>query len=131
MPVTSLSPTPLSGTGNGKDELEEVKDMGLKAFGLAATALTAVAVSSPAFAQAAATDEAARIEALEAQIEQLQQAAADLKAQQQTAPAAEPGGPSISWKGAPVIADEEAGWSFKPRGRLMYDFGHVSAPDGY
>ncbi len=35
---------------------------------------------------------------------------------------------TISWKGAPVI-ESESGWSFKPRGRLMYDAGWIYAPD--
>ncbi len=34
----------------------------------------------------------------------------------------------ISWKGAPEIKGE-GGWSFKPRGRILYDFGTVNAPD--
>lgn len=34
----------------------------------------------------------------------------------------------IGWKGAPEIKGEN-GWSFKPRGRMLYDFGTVNAPD--
>ncbi|QPC99866.1 OprO/OprP family phosphate-selective porin [Qipengyuania soli] len=34
----------------------------------------------------------------------------------------------IAWKGAPVI-EGKGGWSFKPRGRLMYDAGFTNAPD--
>jgi len=33
----------------------------------------------------------------------------------------------ISWKGAPEL-EGEGGWSFKPRGRLMYDVGFTNAP---
>ena len=33
-----------------------------------------------------------------------------------------------SWKGAPLFEDKEAGWSFKPRGRMQYDVGYVSNP---
>ena len=33
-----------------------------------------------------------------------------------------------SWKGAPLHEDKEAGWSFKPRGRIQYDVGYVSNP---
>lgn len=33
----------------------------------------------------------------------------------------------ISWKGGPLI-EGEGGWSFKPRGRLQYDAGTISAP---
>ena len=34
----------------------------------------------------------------------------------------------ITWKGAPEL-EAPGGWSFKPRGRLNYDAGYVSAPD--
>ena len=30
-----------------------------------------------------------------------------------------------SWKGAPLVEDKDAGWSFKPRGRIQYDVGYV------
>lgn len=33
-----------------------------------------------------------------------------------------------AWKGAPEFSSED-GWTFKPRGRLQYDFGIVDAPD--
>ena len=39
------------------------------------------------------------------------------------------GGTKTAWKGAPEFASED-GWTFKPRGRLQYDFGSVYAPDG-
>ena len=35
---------------------------------------------------------------------------------------------SINWKGAPEIKGKD-GWSFKPRGRIQYDFGSVNAPN--
>ncbi|WP_299196201.1 porin [uncultured Erythrobacter sp.] len=38
-------------------------------------------------------------------------------------------GPDIAFKGAPQISTDN-GWSFKPRGRLQYDAGTISAPDG-
>ena len=34
----------------------------------------------------------------------------------------------IGFKGAPEIKGKD-GWSFKPRGRILYDFGTVNAPD--
>ncbi|MEP6340667.1 porin, partial [Parasphingorhabdus sp.] len=34
----------------------------------------------------------------------------------------------INWKGAPEIKSED-GWSFKPRGRALFDFANLSAPD--
>ena len=65
----------------------------------------------------------AKIELLSAQVEALQEALEAVKATQaKTVP---------SWKGAPQLEDKEAGWSFKPRGRLMYDIGYVQSPDGY
>lgn len=33
----------------------------------------------------------------------------------------------VGWKGAPEMKGED-GWSFKPRGRIQYDFGTVNAP---
>ncbi|MEP4446245.1 MAG: porin, partial [Marinomonas sp.] len=33
----------------------------------------------------------------------------------------------VAWKGAPEMKGED-GWSFKPRGRIQYDFGTVNAP---
>ncbi len=64
-----------------------------------------------------------KIELLTAQVDALQSALEGVKAAQvKTTP---------SWKGAPLFEDKGAGWSFKPRGRLMYDFATVSTPDGY
>ena len=65
----------------------------------------------------------AKIELLQAQVESLQEALEGVKAAQAKA--------VPSWKGAPQFLDKEAGWSFKPRGRLMYDFATVSGPSGY
>lgn len=82
-----------------------------------ATADTAIATAQP-------VDEMqAKIELLTAQVEALQASLEAVKAAQaKTVP---------SWKGAPQFEDKEAGWSFKPRGRLMYDVGYVQSPDGY
>lgn len=105
--------------------------MQLKFLATAATALTWLAAPSAAQAQSPA-DESARIGALEAQIQQLQEAVTALKAQQvQAPPQAAPAGHSVNWKGAPQLVDEDGGWSFKPRGRLMYDFATVEGPSGY
>jgi phosphate-selective porin OprO/OprP len=66
-------------------------------------------------------DMQAKIELLQAQVEALQEALEGVKsAQVKTTP---------SWKGAPQLEDKEAGWSFKPRGRIQYDVGYVSNPD--
>ncbi|HVH48930.1 MAG TPA: porin, partial [Sphingomicrobium sp.] len=82
-----------------------------------ATADTAIATAEPVDAMQA------KIELLTAQVEALQASLEAVKAAQaKTVP---------SWKGAPQLEDKEAGWSFKPRGRLMYDVGYVQSPDGY
>ncbi len=68
-------------------------------------------------------DTTAKIQQLQAQVEELQKSLAAVQASiVKTTP---------SWKGAPLFEDKGAGWSFKPRGRLMYDFGFVNGPDGY
>lgn len=62
----------------------------------------------------------ARSALLEAQIAALQTQLDDLK---KALPKATP-----SWKGAPQWEDKEKGFSFKVRGRLMYDVGYVNNP---
>ncbi|WFL76925.1 porin [Altererythrobacter arenosus] len=78
---------------------------------------------------------AARVDQLEGELEQ-----AEAKADAATSAAAAASesvvavqakvdkAPSVKFKGAPVI-EAEGGWSFKPRGRLMYDVGSTNAPD--
>ena len=63
----------------------------------------------------------AKIELLQAQVEALQEALEGVKTQQVKA--------VPSWKGGPEFADKEAGFTFKPRGRLQYDVGYVWNPD--
>ena len=82
-----------------------------------ATADAAIAAAAPV------DDVQAKIELLQAQVEALQEALEGMKAQQAAA--------TPSWKGAPSFQDKESGWSFKPRGRLMYDLATVDGPDGY
>ncbi|MDT9600904.1 porin [Sphingosinicella rhizophila] len=65
---------------------------------------------------------AARTAFLEAQVEALQEQLESIKKQISSS--------KPSWKGAPQFVDKESGWSFKPRGRLQYDAGFVSRPDG-
>lgn len=81
-------------------------------------------VANAAIAEAQPIDELqSKVELLQAQVKALQDALEAVKAAQvKTAP---------SWKGAPLFEDKRAGWSFKPRGRLMYDAGVVDGPDGY
>ena len=82
------------------------------------------ATADATIAEAAELDEAqAKIELLQAQVEALQQSIAQIQAAQAAS--------TPSWKGAPQLEEKEQGWSFKPRGRLMYDFATVSSPDGY
>ena len=63
----------------------------------------------------------AKIELLQAQVEALQEALEGVKTQQAKA--------VPSWKGAPEYADKDAGFTFKPRGRLQYDAGYIANPD--
>lgn len=44
-------------------------------------------------------------------------------------PAASAPKTEFAWRGAPQIS-HDSGWSFKPRGRLMYDAGLTSVPEG-
>ncbi len=80
------------------------------------------ATADAAIAEAAAIDDAqARIELLTAQVEALQESLAQVQASIVKA--------TPTWKGAPQYEDKEAGWSFKPRGRIQYDVGYVSNRD--
>jgi len=63
----------------------------------------------------------AKIELLQAQVEALQEALEGVKSQQVKA--------VPSWKGGPEFADKDAGFTFKPRGRIQYDAGYVWNPD--
>ena len=82
------------------------------------------AAADAAIAQAAPVDDAqAKIELLEAQVEALQASIEQIKSSMVKA--------TPSWKGAPQLEDKEGGWSFKPRGRLQYDFATVSSPGDF
>ena len=82
------------------------------------------AAAEAAIAAAAPVDEAqAQIELMQAQIEALQQSIEQMKSQMTKA--------TPSWKGAPLFEDKGDGWSFKPRGRLMYDFARVTSPGDF
>lgn len=97
-------------------------------FAMAATAQAQT--SEPATSEAAETAEvappptaeeaAAQAAFLEAQMESLQ---AQIDALKKQMTAAQP-----SWKGAPQWVDGEAGWSFKVRGRFMYDTAYIDSP---
>ncbi len=82
-----------------------------------------IGTALPSVATAAPVDDAeAKIERLETQVKALQKAVEVLKAEIARA--------TPSWKGAPQAENKDDGWSFKPRGRLMYDFATVGSPDG-
>jgi len=88
---------------------------------LSATALAA----APASAQDNAGALAAEIAAMRAKIESLEAKVKELESNTKKNAAAVP-----SWKGAPQFEDKAKGWSFKPRGRIQYDVGHVGRPEG-
>ena len=80
------------------------------------------ATADAAIAGAENVDDAqAKIELLQAQVEALQESLAQIQASMVKS--------TPSWKGAPLFEDKDAGWSFKPRGRLQYDVGYVSNPN--
>jgi phosphate-selective porin OprO/OprP len=90
---------------------------------------SALALAAPAFAQEdvvadtpppSAEEVAAQTEFLKAQVEALQDQLEALKKQVNLA--------QPSWKGAPQWTDKDAGWSFKLRGRLMYDAAYIDNP---
>ncbi|ASK87332.1 porin P [Sphingorhabdus sp. SMR4y] len=125
-----------------------MKNPMLKTLGLLAG--TAAIGLYPATAMAAPiTDEQAA--ALLSKLEQLEREVADLKAQLGSVQQSQVASTSaiaateaklaateekleqqkpvkVAFKGAPEIKGED-GWSFKPRGRMLYDFGSVNAPD--
>ncbi|WP_240654577.1 OprO/OprP family phosphate-selective porin [Croceicoccus ponticola] len=73
---------------------------------------------------------AARIDSLEGQLVTAQAKADAATATSTTALATAEAAKSdttIKWKGAPLI-ESKSGWSFKPRGRMQYDAGVISAP---
>lgn len=105
------------------------------------TALVAL-LPGQAFAAPMTSEEAsallARLNALEAEVKDLrtQLGAVETVQQQNTekvadvakvAQAAESrSSDTVKWKGAPEISNDD-GWSFKPRGRILYDFANLSS----
>lgn len=87
---------------------------------LAALIAAGAARAEPADQQQRIEEAEAKIEALTRQVEELKDALAAVKASQaKVVP---------SWKGAPQLEDKDAGWTFKPRGRIQYDAGFVENP---
>jgi phosphate-selective porin OprO/OprP len=76
-----------------------------------------------------------RLQQLEARIADQQgsiaaaQSASSAALEQARAAEKAAGETKVAWKGAPELSTK-SGWSFKPRGRLQYDFGAVDAPKG-
>lgn len=113
--------------------------------GVAALAL----MGTPASAQSISPEEAAalraQIAALQAQVDALESrldaasattplpVAPSVPTAVATAtPAPAPAAPppvNVAWRGAPEFSGE-GGWTFKPRGRILFDAGSVSAPAG-
>jgi len=78
--------------------------------------------SDPGAPDPPTTDElAAKADLLQAQVEALQAQLNELKAQMARV--------TPSWKGAPQVADADAGWSFKPRGYVQFETAYVENPD--
>src|SRR5690606_25466527 len=95
-------------------------------------AATAFAGLAPALAQG--IDHAtADVTARRAQVGALAARPTALEAARSTTAAASTTPPeessNVRFRGAPQIT-APGGWSFKPRGRLQYDVGHVSRPGG-
>ncbi len=125
-----------------------MKSSMLKTIGLLAGTAAIALYPASAMAQTISAEQAA---AMLSKLNQLEREVADLKAQlgavEQTQQAstsaiaateaklaaseeklAQQKPVKVSWKGAPEITGE-GGWSFKPRGRILYDFGTVNAPN--
>lgn len=99
-----------------------------------------LALPAPSFAQAMSAEEAAalraELSALRAQVDALEARLGSVTTPQPTptppptpAPAPAPTVAPVtetSWRGAPQFRQGE--WSFKPRGRIHFDAGHVSIP---
>lgn len=97
--------------------------MKIRTLLLAATAMAAF----PAAAQA--QDANGDVAAMRAEIEALKQQISALasKVDENAKAATKKSSGEIKWKGAPEL-EGEGGWTFKPRGRILYDAAIVSAP---
>lgn len=104
---------------------------------LAAILLTgsALATAGPALAQQTNDDVASELAALRARVQQLEERLAGQDPPPVSTPAAAPVPPAapsrdggMVFRGAPQFSS--GGFTFKPRGRLQYDFGTISSPRG-
>ncbi len=94
--------------------------LGASMLALAAPSYAQEAVDTPVETAETTTAEAAELEFLKAQVEALQAQVEQLSGR---VTKAEP-----SWKGAPNWLDKDTGWSFKLRGRFMYDTAFIDSP---
>ncbi len=109
--------------------------------------LSSTALASPLYAQDVGTPiQSGEAAELRAEIQQLREEIATLKAAQATQvqaalplPAASPAPPPAvnaattapTWKGAPQWSDSRDGWSFKVRGRMLVDAAYAGRPDNF
>ena len=103
----------------------------MKFRNLLLTATFLAAIPANAQAQSAGGDVAAlraEIAALKAQMAAISAKVDDTAKTAADAAKASAKAPEVKWKGAPQIKGE-GGWSFKPRGRLLYDVASVNAPN--
>jgi phosphate-selective porin OprO/OprP len=92
----------------------------LIAAGSAAQAQEAPAADAPVETVETTSNADAELEFLKAQVEALQAQVEQLSTKvTKTEP---------SWKGAPQFGDADAGWTFKLRGRFMYDTAYIDSP---
>ena len=89
-------------------------------------AVSIIAMPTAAMAQTTSAD----VAAMRAEIDALKQqiSALSAKVDDSAKAAAKKGNTEVKWKGAPDL-EGEGGWTFKPRGRILYDAAIVSAPD--
>lgn len=86
-----------------------------------AAALSAATMQPQEPAAQGPVDADARVAELERQLDALRKEVEALKASSTKV--------TPSWSGAPRFENKDAGWSFKPRGRIMLDAGVVSNPE--
>ena len=119
------------------------KSIGLLA-GTAAIALYPVSAAAKSISDEQAAALLGKLEQLEREVASLKSQLGDVQQSQQATTSAlaasdakiaateeklaEQQPVKIGFKGAPEIKGKD-GWSFKPRGRVLYDFGTVNAPD--
>ncbi len=91
-------------------------------------AISLVAAAAPA----AANTKDAEVESLRAEVAalkaKLEELSAKVDAKEEKIAEKSKSKSKVNWKGSPEISNDD-GWSFKPRGRVLYDVATVNAPD--